>query len=53
LGCTPSKSVSSGRKKMLKNQDASYDYQKPTPKRRGTFHIKKKPFNSSISSSSR
>lgn len=41
LGYTPSRSVSSGRKKMLKNQDASYDYQKPTPKRRGTFHIKK------------
>jgi hypothetical protein len=38
LGCAPSRSVSSGRKKVLKNQDASYDSQKP---RRGTFHIKK------------
>lgn len=41
LGRTPSRSVPSGRKKVLKNQDASNDYQKPTAKRRGTFHIKK------------
>lgn len=47
-GCAPSRLVSSGRKKVLKNQDASYDSQKP---RRGTSHIKK-PFNCSISSNS-
>ncbi|KAG7946255.1 hypothetical protein I3843_14G030500 [Carya illinoinensis] len=35
LGCTPSRLVSARRNKVLKNQDASQDYQKSSPKPRG------------------
>jgi hypothetical protein len=40
LGRTPSRSVSSRRTKVLKNQDANYDHQKSSAKTQGTLHIK-------------